>query len=44
MLKTGAILLVCLVVAYGADAETAGRAERFFTENGLVTEVLGYVA
>lgn len=33
-----------LVVAYGADAETAGRAERFFTENGLVTEVLGYVA
>ena len=33
-----------LVVAYGADAETSGRAERFFTENGLVTEVLGYVA
>ena len=33
-----------LVVAYGADAETSGRAERFFVENGLVTEVLGYVA
>ncbi|MBP1885432.1 MULTISPECIES: methionine ABC transporter ATP-binding protein [Sinorhizobium] len=33
-----------LVVAYAADAETSGRAERFFTENGLVTEVLGYVA
>ncbi|WFU47098.1 methionine ABC transporter ATP-binding protein [Sinorhizobium terangae] len=33
-----------LVVAYAADDETSGRAERFFTENGLVTEVLGYVA
>ncbi|WP_373413610.1 methionine ABC transporter ATP-binding protein [Ensifer aridi] len=33
-----------LVVAYGADAETAGKAEHFFAENGLVTEVLGYVA
>ncbi|MGI6855469.1 methionine ABC transporter ATP-binding protein [Mesorhizobium sp. 1B3] len=33
-----------LVVAYGADAETLGKAERFFRENGLVTEVLGYVA
>lgn len=33
-----------LVVAYGADAETSGKAERFFAENGLVTEVLGYVA
>ncbi|MDK1490689.1 methionine ABC transporter ATP-binding protein [Sinorhizobium sp. 7-81] len=33
-----------LVVAYAADAETSARAERFFTENGLVTEVLGYVA
>ncbi|WP_331372272.1 methionine ABC transporter ATP-binding protein [Sinorhizobium chiapasense] len=33
-----------LVVAYATDAETSGRAERFFTENGLVTEVLGYVA
>ena len=33
-----------LVVAYGADPETSGRAERFFVENGLVTEVLGYVA
>ncbi|WP_143523602.1 methionine ABC transporter ATP-binding protein [Pararhizobium arenae] len=33
-----------LVVAYAATPETSGRAERFFTENGLVTEVLGYVA
>lgn len=33
-----------LVIAYGADAETSGKAQRFFTENGLVTEVLGYVA
>ncbi|MEY9779693.1 methionine ABC transporter ATP-binding protein [Sinorhizobium fredii] len=33
-----------LVVAYGADPETAARADRFFAENGLVTEVLGYVA
>ncbi|HXV29052.1 MAG TPA: NIL domain-containing protein, partial [Sinorhizobium sp.] len=33
-----------LVVAYGADAEIAGKADRFFAENGLVTEVLGYVA
>ena len=33
-----------LVVAYGADAETLGKAERFFRENGLVTEVVGYVA
>ena len=33
-----------LVVAYGGDAETSGKAERFFAENGLVTEVLGHVA
>jgi D-methionine transport system ATP-binding protein len=33
-----------LVVAYGADAETLEKAQRFFQENGLVTEVLGYVA
>ncbi|AWI58898.1 methionine ABC transporter ATP-binding protein [Sinorhizobium fredii] len=33
-----------LVVAYGADPETVARADRFFAENGLVTEVLGYVA
>ncbi|WEX77076.1 methionine ABC transporter ATP-binding protein [Sinorhizobium numidicum] len=33
-----------LVVAYAADAETSGKAQRFFGENGLVTEVLGYVA
>ena len=33
-----------LVVAYAATPETSGRAERFFAENGLVTEVLGYVA
>ncbi|HWK65781.1 MAG TPA: methionine ABC transporter ATP-binding protein [Rhizobiaceae bacterium] len=33
-----------LVVAYGADAETLEKAQSFFLENGLVTEVLGYVA
>jgi D-methionine transport system ATP-binding protein len=33
-----------LVVSYGADPETSGKADRFFAENGLVTEVLGYVA
>ncbi|AFL53883.1 D-methionine transport system ATP-binding protein [Sinorhizobium fredii] len=33
-----------LVVAYGADPENLGKADRFFAENGLVTEVLGYVA
>ena len=33
-----------LVVAYGADPATVEKAQRFFAENGLVTEVLGYVA
>lgn len=32
-----------LVIAYGADPETSQRAEQFFAENGLVTEVFGYV-
>lgn len=33
-----------LVIAYGTDIETSERAQRFFAENDLVTEVLGYVA
>ncbi|QRM53151.1 methionine ABC transporter ATP-binding protein [Sinorhizobium sp. BG8] len=33
-----------LVVAYAATPETTERARNFFNENGLVTEVLGYVA
>jgi len=33
-----------LVIAYPAEPETMARAEQFYRETGLVTEVLGYVA